>query len=163
MFKPLNCCHNLFICMLLLLLFEAQKLRNVSLLQNNHVCQKMVSKRIFKSTWVGFTLISFMIWENKMTPAVISRLSVYCNSILSLTQPIVPLILIMFPPATAKVFEDHSYVTENDERRRKDRTFMEGHDQLVPLELPHLVRDGLHFKECVTVRIKDNISNIQDF
>lgn len=98
-----------------------------------------------------------------MTPAVILRLSVYCNSILSLTQPIVLLILIVFPPATAKVFEDHSYVAENDERRRKDRTFMEGHDQLVPLELPHLVGDGLHFKECVTVRIKDNISNIQDF
>lgn len=96
-----------------------------------------------------------------MTPAVILRLSVYCNSILSLTQPIVPLILIMFPPATAEVFEDHSYVAENDERRRKDRPFMEGHDQLVPLELPHLVGDGLHFKECVTVRIKANISSIQ--
>lgn len=63
-----------------------------------------------------------------MTPGVILSLSVYCNSILSLTQPIVPLILIMLPPATAEVFEDHSYVTKDDERRRKDRTFMEGHD-----------------------------------
>lgn len=28
---------------------------------------------------------------------------------------------------------------------------MEGHDQLIPLELPHLVGDGLHLKEGVAV------------
>jgi len=106
--------------------------RNVSLLQNNQVWQKIYQRETLN-------------W----------------HALVSLTQPIVTLILIMLPPATAEVFEDHSYVAKDDERRRKDRTLMEGHDQLVPLELPHLVGDGLHFKECVTVRMKNNISSIQ--
>lgn len=56
------------------------------------------------------------------------------------------------PPATAAdALEDDVDVTEDDQRGRKDRTVMEGHDQLVPLELPHLVGDGLHLKERVAV------------
>lgn len=36
---------------------------------------------------------------------------------------------------------------------------MEGHDQLVALELPHLVGDGLHLKEGVTAREKRHDKN----
>lgn len=97
-----------------------------------------------------FLLISCMV-------AVDLKLSVCCMSNISLTQPKVPLILIVLPPATAEMFEDHSYVAEDDEWRRKNRTFMEGHDQLVPLELPYLVGDGLHFEKRVAVTTKDNI------
>lgn len=46
-------------------------------------------------------------------------------------------------------------MTEDDEWGRKDRTLMEGHDQLVALKLPNLVGDGLHLEECITV-IKDS-------
>lgn len=42
-------------------------------------------------------------------------------------------------------------MTEDDEWGRKDRTLMEGHDQLVALKLPNLVGDGLHLEECITV------------
>lgn len=40
-------------------------------------------------------------------------------------------------------------MTEDDKGRRENRTLMEGHNQLVPLKLPHLVGDGLHLEECV--------------
>lgn len=42
-------------------------------------------------------------------------------------------------------------MAEDDEGRGHDGAVMEGHDQLVPLELPHLVGDGLYFAERVTV------------
>lgn len=58
---------------------------------------------------------------------------------LPLTQSIVPLVVVMLAPAAAQMLEDHSYVTEDDEGWRKDWAFMEGHDELVALELPHLV------------------------
>lgn len=32
---------------------------------------------------------------------------------------------------------------------------MKGHDQLIALELPHLVGDGLHLEECVAVDGKE--------
>lgn len=40
---------------------------------------------------------------------------------------------------------------ENDEGRRQDGPVVEGHNQLIALELPHLVGDGLHLKEGVAV------------
>lgn len=57
------------------------------------------------------------------------------------------------PPsaAAAQSLEDDVDVGEDDEGRREDGTVVEGHDQLVPLELPHLVGDGLHLKEGVAV------------
>lgn len=70
---------------------------------------------------------------------------------LSLTQSIVPLVLVMLAPATTQVLEDHGYVTEDDEWWRKDWPLMEGHYELVALELPNLVGDGLHLEECITM------------
>ena len=40
-------------------------------------------------------------------------------------------------------------MTQDDEGGRKHRPLVEGHDQLVALELPHLIGDGLHFEECI--------------
>ena len=74
---------------------------------------------------------------------------------LSLTQSVVPLIVVVLAPATAQVLEDHGDVTEDDEGWRKDWPLMEGHNELVALELPDLVGDGLHFEECVTM-VTDN-------
>lgn len=62
----------------------------------------------------------------------------------------------MLAPATAQVLEDHGDVAEDDERRGKDRPLVEGHDQLVTLELPHLIGDGLHLEERVAV-VKENV------
>lgn len=47
--------------------------------------------------------------------------------------------------------EEDIEVAEDDERWRQDRAVMERHDQLIPLELPHLVGNGLDFKESVAV------------
>lgn len=57
------------------------------------------------------------------------------------------------PPsaAAAQSLEDDVDVGEDDEGGREDGTVVEGHDQLIPLELPHLVGDGLHLKEGVAV------------
>lgn len=49
------------------------------------------------------------------------------------------------------MLEDHSYVTEDDKGWRKDGALMEGHNELVALELPNLVGDGLHLEECITM------------
>lgn len=62
----------------------------------------------------------------------------------------------MLAPATAQVLEDHGYVTEDDEWWRKDWPFMKGHNELVALELPDLVGDGLHLEERVTVMAQNN-------
>ena len=58
----------------------------------------------------------------------------------------------MLPPATAQVLQNQGHVTEDDEGRRKNGALVEGHDQLVPLKLPYLVRDGLHLEERVAKR-----------
>lgn len=50
-------------------------------------------------------------------------------------------------------------MAEDDERWRKDGTVMKSHDQLISLELPHLVRDGLDFKEGVAVKQKNKSTN----
>lgn len=42
-------------------------------------------------------------------------------------------------------------MAEDDERWWQDGTVMERHDQLISLELPHLVGNGLDFKESVAV------------
>lgn len=47
--------------------------------------------------------------------------------------------------------EEDVEVAEDDERWRQDGTVMERHDQLISLELPHLVGNGLDFKESVAV------------
>lgn len=65
----------------------------------------------------------------------------------------------MLAPAAAQMLEDHSYVTEDDEGWRKDWAFVKGHYELITLKLPHLVRNGLHLKECVT---KTNQTEIPD-
>lgn len=70
----------------------------------------------------------------------------------ALTQSVVPFIIIVLAPAAAQMLEYHGYMTEDDEGRRKDRSLMEGHDQLIALELPNLVGDGLHLEERITVR-----------
>lgn len=70
---------------------------------------------------------------------------------LSLTQSIVPLVVVMLAPAAAEVLEDHGYVAEDDERWWEDWPLMEGHNELVTLKLPNLVGDGLHLEECVTM------------
>ena len=53
-------------------------------------------------------------------------------------------------PAKQSVEEDVE-VAEDDEGRRQDRTVVERHDQLISLKLPHLVGNGLDFKESVAV------------
>lgn len=67
----------------------------------------------------------------------------------------------MLPPATAQVLEDHGHVTEDDEGRGEDGPLVEGHDELVPLELPHLVGDGLHLKEGVAMTTDSNNQNVK--
>lgn len=42
-------------------------------------------------------------------------------------------------------------VGDDNEGRGQYGTVMEGHDKLISLELPHLVGDGLHLKEGITV------------
>lgn len=46
---------------------------------------------------------------------------------------------------------------EDDKGGGQDRTVVEGHDELITLELPHLVGDGLHLKERVAVEKKRRI------
>ena len=70
---------------------------------------------------------------------------------LSLTQPVVSLVVVVLPPAATQVLEDHGHVTEDDEGGREHGPFVEGHDELVALELPHLVGDGLDLDEGVAV------------
>lgn len=62
-------------------------------------------------------------------------------------------LLSVLPPSAvaAQPFQDDVDVGEDDEGGREDRAVVEGHDQLIPLELPHLVGDGLHLKEGVAV------------
>lgn len=45
-------------------------------------------------------------------------------------------------------------MAEDDERWRQHGSIMEGHDQLIPLKLPHLVGYGLNLKEGVALRKK---------
>lgn len=71
-----------------------------------------------------------------------------------LTEParaVVPLPLWLSPAGAAQPLQGDVDVGEDDEGRRQDGAVVEGHDQLVPLELPHLVGDGLHLKEGVAV------------
>lgn len=61
----------------------------------------------------------------------------------------------MFAPAATQVLEDHGYVTEDDERWRKDWALVKGHNELITLKLPNLVGDGLHLEECITTSDKN--------
>lgn len=74
---------------------------------------------------------------------------------LRLTEPAVLLIqlsVLSLPGTPSKQpVEEDVEVAEDDERWWQDGTVVERHDQLVPLELPHLVGNGLDFKECVAV------------
>lgn len=58
----------------------------------------------------------------------------------------------LLPAAAAEADDDDVNVAEDDHGGRKDRPVVKGHDQLIPLELPDLVGDGLHFKEGVAAR-----------
>lgn len=51
--------------------------------------------------------------------------------------------------AAAEPLKDDVDVWKDDEWRGQDGTVVKRHDELVTLELPYLVRDGLHLKECV--------------
>lgn len=80
-----------------------------------------------------------------------------------LTEPSVFLIqfslLSLLNTVSKHPVEEDVEVTEDDERRRKDRTVVKGHDQLISLELPHLVRNRLDFEEGVAVeQVKRQIS-----
>lgn len=57
------------------------------------------------------------------------------------TQAIVPFIWValMFPPSATQVLEYHGHVAEDDQRWGQNRPFMESHDELISLKLPHLV------------------------
>lgn len=60
--------------------------------------------------------------------------------------------LLSFLATAADAFEEDVDVAENNEGGGQDWPVMEGHDQLVALELPHLVGYGLHLKEGVAVK-----------
>lgn len=71
------------------------------------------------------------------------------------TQPSVALILVSFPflfAATAKADNNDVQVAEDNHRWGQHRSVMEGHNQLVPLELPDLIGDGLYFEEGVAAK-----------
>lgn len=72
-----------------------------------------------------------------------------------LTQSIISLVVVVLAPATTQMFEDHGDVTEDDEGRRQDWPLMEGHNELVALELPDLVGDGLHLEERVAIMMNN--------
>lgn len=59
----------------------------------------------------------------------------------------------IWPPsaAAAQPLQDNVDVWKDDEGGRQYRAVMKGHDQLITLELPHLVGDRLHLKERVAV------------
>lgn len=46
---------------------------------------------------------------------------------------------------------------DDDEGGGQDGAVVEGHDQLIPLELPHLVGDGLYLEEGVAVDVTVSI------
>lgn len=76
---------------------------------------------------------------------------------LGLTESSLPVVVVSLRPpsaATAQPLQDDVDVGEDDERGGQDGTVVEGHDQLIPLELPHLVGDGLHLEERVAVETK---------
>lgn len=80
-----------------------------------------------------------------------------CSVDATLTQPSLVLVLVTLrplPPSAAEHLKDDVDVWEDDEGGRQDGAVVESHDQLVTLELPHLVRDGLHLKEGVTEQRK---------
>lgn len=73
---------------------------------------------------------------------------------LKLTESSLTLVLLSLlpPPAVAaQPLQDDVNVGKDNEGGRQDGAVVEGHDQLISLELPHLVGDGLHFEECITV------------
>lgn len=64
------------------------------------------------------------------------------HSFNELTQSFVLLVqlsLFFLATAAADSSDDNVNVAEDDERRREHWPFMESHDQLIPLEFPHLV------------------------
>lgn len=74
-----------------------------------------------------------------------------------LTESSFAVVLISLRPpsaAAAQPPQDDVDVGEDDERWRQDGTVVKGHDQLIPLELPHLIGNRLHLKERVTVESK---------
>ena len=64
--------------------------------------------------------------------------------------------LSLWPPSAmaAQPLQDNVDVGDDDEGWRKDGTVVEGHDQLIALELPNLVGNGLHLEEGVAVERK---------
>jgi len=76
-----------------------------------------------------------------------------------LTQAVVPLVVVMLAPATTQMLKGHSDVTDDDEWWRKHGALMEGHNELVALEFPNLVGDGLHLEECIATMTDNDTPN----
>lgn len=75
-----------------------------------------------------------------------------------LTQSSLAVVVLSFCPPSAVAAQplyDDVDVGEDDERRGQDGAVVEGHDQLISLELPHLVRDGLHLEKGIAVEEYD--------
>lgn len=58
----------------------------------------------------------------------------------------------MLLPSAAEVLKYHRHMAENDQRWWENRSFMERHDELVPLKLPNLIRYRFDFEKCVARR-----------
>lgn len=71
-----------------------------------------------------------------------------------LTESSLALVLLsLLPPSAvaAQPFQEDVDVGEDNEGGWQDGTVVEGHNQLIPLKLPHLIGDGLHLKESVAL------------
>lgn len=71
------------------------------------------------------------------------------------TQPTVPFLLLPFSPLSAATTETHNNdidVAQNDHGWGQDRPVVKCHDQLVSLELPHLIGYRLDFKEGIAFK-----------
>lgn len=76
-----------------------------------------------------------------------------------LTQAVVPLVWValVFSPSAAQMLEDHGHVAKDDQRWGQNRPFVESHDKLIPLKLPHLVGYGFYLKECIAeIEMREN-------
>lgn len=71
------------------------------------------------------------------------------------TQPTVPFLLLPFSPLSAATTETHNDdidVAQNDHGWGQDGPVVKCHDQLVSLELPHLIGYRLDFKEGIAFK-----------
>ena len=116
---------------------------------STHCCSN--SCRLFSSSALSTSSV-----DTNRTSALRHAAAV-ADSAPGLTEAPLPLVVVGVGPlkaAAAQPPQDDVDVGKDDEGGRQDRTVVEGHDQLIPLELPHLVGDGLHLEEGVAVEKK---------